>query len=72
MRGGRLGATFARSLEPAGFVRLSVDQQVWARSGRHGVDHLTERYAALSEIAEAAVRERLVDLEGEGWTWCST
>lgn len=47
-------------------MRLSVDQEVWSRSGRRGVDYPPERYAELSEIAEAAVGERLVDLVGEG------
>lgn len=59
-------STLARSLETGGFVRLSVDQEVWARFGRHGVDYPTERYAELSEIAGAAVRERLVGLVRKG------
>lgn len=59
-------STFARSSETDGFVRLSVDQEVWARFGRHGVDYPAERYAELSAIAEAAVSERLVALVGEG------
>ncbi len=52
-------------------MRLSVDQEVWTRSGRHGVDHPAERCAEPSEIAEAAVRENLVDLVRAA-TWCST
>lgn len=66
MRGRRFGATLARSLETEGFVHLSVGQEAWARFGRHGVNHPPERYAGLSEIAEAAVRERLVGLVREG------
>ena len=58
--------TLARRLEAQGFVRLSVDQEVWDRFGRHGVDYPPERYAALSETARARVRERLVELVGEG------
>ena len=58
--------TLARRLEAQGFVRLSVDQEVWDRFGRHGVDYPAERYDALSEVARARVRERLVQLVGQG------
>ena len=30
--------TYARQLEAAGAVRLSVDEEVYARHGRYGVD----------------------------------
>src|SRR5215207_8258600 len=35
--------TYARQLEAAGAVRLSVDEEVFARHGRYGVDYPTSR-----------------------------
>lgn len=48
-----------RVLEPAGVVRLSVDELVYARHGRYGVDYPAERYQVLYAPALAEVRERL-------------
>ena len=31
--------TYARELERSGIVRLSIDELVFARHGRHGVDY---------------------------------
>lgn len=54
--------TYAQGIERQGLVRLSIDEELWRRSGRYGVDYPPERYAELSADGEAAVRERLVDL----------
>jgi predicted kinase len=47
-----------RVLEPAGVLRLSVDELVYARHGRYGVDYPTEAYFDLYRPALAEVRER--------------
>lgn len=58
--------TYAQALEREGFVRLSIDEELWRRFGRYGVDYGPERYAELSSQAEAWVREQLVDLLEQG------
>lgn len=54
--------TYAQALERKGFVRLSIDEELWRRFGRYGVDYVPERYAELSSQAEAWVCEQLVAL----------
>lgn len=58
--------TYAQQLEAAGYVRLSIDEEVWARFGRYGVDYDPASYAELSVTVEDGLRRRLVDLIGEG------
>lgn len=59
--------TYARRwLEPAGAVRLSVDELVHARHGRYGVDYPERDYFALEAPVVAEVRERLVALVAAG------
>lgn len=58
--------TYARELEARGYVRLSVDEEIWQRFGRHGVDYAAADYDALTAIARNAVDERLVALVGQG------
>ena len=54
--------TYAQHLETRGYVRLSVDEEIWHRFGRYGVDYEPDEYARLSEVAEALVRQRLLDV----------
>ncbi len=58
--------TYAQGLEASGYVRLSIDEEVWSRFGRFGVDYEPARYAELSAVAEAALRHRLVALVRQG------
>jgi len=58
--------TCAQRLEREGYVRLSIDEEVWRRSGRHGVDYPESDCAALSQAAEDALRARLLELVAEG------
>ncbi len=67
-----------RVLEPAGAVRLSVDERVHARHGRYGVDYPEHRYFALEAPVVAEVREHLTELIDSGrdvvldhglWLW---
>ncbi|MBE1491705.1 AAA family ATPase [Plantactinospora soyae] len=55
-----------RVLEPAGAVRLSVDEEVFARHGRYGVDYPEHEYFAREAPVVAEIRERLVGLMAEG------
>lgn len=59
--------TYARRLETAGYIRLSIDEEVCSRFGRYGVDYEPHRYAELSATAESALRDRLAALIREGW-----
>jgi predicted kinase len=58
--------TYAKALEAEGYVRLSVDEEIWRRWGRYGVDYPPGRYPALSEQAESHVRADLVTLVRAG------
>lgn len=50
--------TFARRLERRGFLRISIDEIVWERHGRPGVDFEQERYGeVLSEAREQLLRD---------------
>ncbi|RST25312.1 ATP-binding protein [Streptomyces sp. WAC04770] len=55
-----------RKLEPAGVVRLSVDEIVARDHGRYGVDYPESEYFEREAPAVAEVRSRLVDLVGQG------
>lgn len=58
--------TYAQHLEAQGYVRLSVDEEVWRRFGRFGVDYEPGDYAHLSEVTEDLVRHQLLELLAEG------
>jgi predicted kinase len=54
--------TYAKELEAQGYVRLSIDEEVWERFGRYGVDYDPPMYEKHSAEAEAALQQRLIDL----------
>lgn len=58
--------TYAKDLEARGYVRLSVDEEIWRRFGRYGVDYEPAEYGQHTEVARQAVRERLLSLVAEG------
>lgn len=58
--------THAQHLEAEGCTRLSIDEEVWTRFGRYGIDYDVGDYERLSEAAEDALRQRLLDLVGQG------
>jgi predicted kinase len=57
---------YAQRLEQEGYVRLSVDEEIWRRFGRYAVDYPANRYPVLQRQAEDALRQSLVQLVGEG------
>jgi predicted kinase len=59
-------STYARTLETQVYVRLSVDEEIWRRFGRYGVDYGPEQYEQHTEVARQVVRERLLSLTAEG------
>lgn len=53
--------TFAMELETAGFSRLSIDEEIWNRHGRYGIDYRPEAYPSHVEAARSAIRAQLHD-----------
>ncbi|MEW2128684.1 ATP-binding protein [Streptomyces sp. NPDC007259] len=59
--------TYARlELEPLGAVRLSVDEAVFERHGRYGVDYPPDTYFEKEAPVVAELHARLVDLLADG------
>ncbi|WP_173074474.1 AAA family ATPase [Phytohabitans rumicis] len=58
--------TYAKDLETKGFVRLSIDEEIWHRFGRYGIDYGPDEYEQHTEVAREAMRERLLSLLAEG------
>ena len=54
--------TYARRLEAGGAVRLSVDEEVYARHGRYGLDCPMEEYVDRERPVVQELRRRLVEL----------
>jgi predicted kinase len=54
--------TFAQKLEKEGFVRLSIDEEIWATNGRFGVDFPIEKIEEYKKVAESKLRDRLIKL----------
>ncbi|AZB41321.1 ATP-binding protein [Bacillus sp. FJAT-42376] len=54
--------TFAQQLEINGFIRLSIDEEIWASKGRYGIDFRPEEYEQLKEEAEEKLRKQMVKL----------
>ncbi|RAU97949.1 ATP-binding protein [Paenibacillus sp. YN15] len=54
--------TFAQKLEKEGFVRLSIDEDIWATHGRYGVDYPERNYESYKEESEIKLRGVLVNL----------
>jgi predicted kinase len=58
--------TYAQRLESEGYVRLSIDEEIWRQFGRYDVDYPAERYPELQRQAEQMLRRALVDLVRQG------
>ncbi|WP_367398157.1 AAA family ATPase [Paenibacillus sp. MSJ-34] len=54
--------TFAQKLEKEGFVRLSIDEDIWAKHGRYGVDYPERNYESYQEESEIKLRGVLINL----------
>jgi predicted kinase len=54
--------TFAKTLEAAGVVRLSVDEEVFARHGRYRIDYPEHEYPARERPVVEQIRQRMVEL----------
>jgi len=54
--------TFSQLLEKKGFVRLSIDEEIWATNGRWGIDFPMDKFEEYRKVAERKLRNRLVKL----------
>lgn len=54
--------TFSQKLEKNGFVRLSIDEEVWTANGRYGIDYPVEKYREYLDKAHIRLRSKLVNL----------
>jgi predicted kinase len=54
--------TFSQLLEKEGFVRLSIDEEIWAVNGRYGVDFPLEKIEEYKKVAESKLRNYLIEL----------
>lgn len=54
--------TFSQRLEEQGFIRLSIDEEVWNTHGRYGIDYPVEKYREYLDVAHASLRKKLVTL----------
>ncbi|OZB98854.1 ATP-binding protein [Paenibacillus sp. XY044] len=52
--------TFSQRLEERGFIRLSIDEEVWNTHGRYGIDYPVEKYRDYLDEAHANLRKKLV------------
>lgn len=43
--------TYAKDLEARDYVRPSVDEEIWRRVGRYGVDYEPGQYEAHTDVA---------------------
>lgn len=58
--------TYSKAKEKEGYIRLSIDEEMWKTYGRKGIDYPDDQYEALSEKVESALREKLLKLIDEG------
>lgn len=58
--------TYAQRLEAQGYLRLSIDEEIWQRFGRYGVDYQPIDYPRHSQAADEILRERLPILIEQG------
>ncbi|SEC40567.1 ATP-binding protein [Paenibacillus sp. GP183] len=54
--------TFSQNLEKDGFVRLSIDEEVWSTNGRYAIDYPAEKYREYLDEAHIRLRNKLVKL----------
>ena len=54
--------TLSQNLEKHGYVRLSIDEEVWSTNGRYGIDYPVEKYREYLDEAHIRLRNKLVEL----------
>ncbi|WP_206642000.1 AAA family ATPase [Nonomuraea polychroma] len=59
-------STYAQALERRGYVRLSIDEAIWAQFGRDAAEFEPAAYENHKAAAEETLKKRLVDLMEAG------
>jgi predicted kinase len=54
--------TYAKQKEKQGYIRLSIDEEMWINYGKHGVDYPVSEYDHLSEETEKKLRQKMIKL----------
>ena len=54
--------TYAKQKEKEGYIRLSIDEEMWNIYGQKGVDYPEEQYDELSDKFEHILRQRMISL----------
>ena len=55
--------TYSKQKEKEGYIRLSIDEEMWKIYGKKGIDYPDSQYEELSEKVELTLRERLLKLK---------
>ena len=58
--------TYAKKKEKEGYIRLSIDEEMWKLHGKKGVDYPDNQYEELSEKVEATLRQKMLGLIKDG------
>lgn len=58
--------TYAKQKEKEGYIRLSIDEEMWKAYGRKGIDYPDSQYEELSEQTESILRDKLIALIKDG------
>ena len=62
--------TYAKKKEQEGYIRLSIDEEMWKLYGRKGIDYPEEQYEKLSEQVEAALQKKAAIPDSAGKRCC--
>lgn len=58
--------TYAKQKEKEGYIRLSIDEEMWSIYGQKGIDYPEKQYDELSEKLEHVLRKTMIDLIKDG------
>lgn len=58
--------TYAKQKEKEGYIRLSIDEEMWNTYGQRGIDYPENQYDILSEEIELVLRKRMEQLIKNG------
>lgn len=58
--------TYSKWKEKEGYIRLSIDEEMWKTYGKRGIDYPDNQYEEYSDIVEASLRKELLKLIQEG------
>jgi len=54
--------TYAQKLEKDGYIRLSVDEELWSTYGRYSIDYPAEKYEEYSKFVREKLSKKLTSL----------